>query len=215
MPAAALPENRVAQLADALNQLLSSPKSKDLENLLMKAKKQDVGAAGGAERQVFPLLVQIVKLLLKRNTVTAKMAIALGVFFKQVSDVVSEEMVEQALQRCYLDADALESAKMDAVAANFAELVKALDTLQVIHHVPSREAAEAQAQAPAESAVESEKPEKSEKPAEKAEKPAEKPIKDEAKFLELLKSRAMGDELNEMVAQAGLENDTRRGGGEA
>ena len=100
MPAAALPENRVAQLADALNQLLSSPKSKDLENLLMKAKKQDVGAAGGAERQVFPLLVQIVKLLLKRNTVTAKMAIALGVFFKQVSDVVSEEMVEQALQRC-------------------------------------------------------------------------------------------------------------------
>ena len=37
MPAATLPENRVAQLSDALNQLLSSPKSKDLENLLVKA----------------------------------------------------------------------------------------------------------------------------------------------------------------------------------
>ena len=42
MPAANLPENKLTLLSDALNQLLSSPNSKDLENMLEKAKKQDV-----------------------------------------------------------------------------------------------------------------------------------------------------------------------------
>ena len=51
VPAATLPENRVAQLSDALNQVLRSPKSKDLENLLVKAKKQDVGRDGAMRRR--------------------------------------------------------------------------------------------------------------------------------------------------------------------
>lgn len=51
VPAATLPENRVEQLSEALNQLLSSPTSKALENLLEKAKKQDVGRDGAMRRR--------------------------------------------------------------------------------------------------------------------------------------------------------------------
>ena len=167
----------------------------------------------GDETQVFPLVVQILKLVLKRKEVSSKMAMTLGLFFKQIGDLVSSEMIEQALQRCYLDADSLESSKMEAVAANFDEIVKALDMQQLIKHVPSRESADAKVEEP----EKPEKLEKSEKPEvkEAAKEEAAKPIKDEAKFLEILQTQAMGEELSEMVDQAGLEKDTRRRGGEA
>ena len=159
---------------------------------------------------MFPLVVQIVKLVLKRKEVTSKMGITLGMFFKQIDDMVSTEMIEQALQRCYLDADSLESAKMEAVAANFDEIVKALDALQLIEHVPSRESADAKVE-------KAEEPAKPAKPAEPAKEEAKKeeeakPIKDEAKFLEILETHTMGQELSDLVEQAGLEKDTRRGG---
>ena len=156
------------------------------------------------------------KLVLKRKEVSSKMAMTLGLFFKQIGDLVSSEMIEQALQRCYLDADSLESSKMEAVAANFDEIVKALDMHQLIKHVPSRESADAKVEEP-EKPEKLEKSEKSEKPEvkEAAKKEAAKPIKDEAKFLEILQTQAMGEELSEMVDQAGLEKDTRRRGEEA
>lgn len=156
--------------------------------------------------QVFPLVVQIVKLVLKRKEVTSKMGITLGMFFKQIDDMVSTEMIEQALQRCYLDADSLDSAKMETVAANFDEIVKALDALQLIEHVPSRESADAKAE-------EAEEPAKPAEPVkEEAKKEEAKPIKDEAKFLEILETHTMGQELSDLVEQAGLGKDTRRGG---
>lgn len=168
------------------------------------------------ETQVFPLVVQIVKLVLKRKEVTSKMAITLGMFFKQqIKDMVSTEMIEQALQRCYLDADSLESAKMETVAKNFDEIVKALDALQLIEHVPSRESADAKV----EKAEEPAKPAESANPAKPAEpvkeeatKEATEQIKDEAKFLEILETHTMGQELSDLVEQAGVEKDTRRGG---
>lgn len=158
-------------------------------------------------------MVQIVKLVLKRKEVTSKMGITLGMFFKQIDDMVSTEMIEQALQRCYLDADSLESSKMEAVAANFDEIVKALDALQLIEHVPSRESADAKVE-------KAEEPEEPAKPAEakkeeakkEEEEEKEKPIKDEAKFLEILETHTMGQELSDLVEKAGLGKDTRRGG---
>ena len=165
------------------------------------------------ETQVFPLVVQIVKLVLKRKEVTSKMGITLGMFFKQIDDMVSTEMIEQALQRCYLDADSLESSKMEAVAANFDEIVKALDALQLIEHVPSRESADAKvekAEEPAEPAKPAEAKKEEAKKEEEEEK--EKPIKDEAKFLEILETHTMGQELSDLVEKAGLGKDTRRGG---
>ena len=39
-------------------------------------------------------MVQIVKLVLKRKEVTSKMGITLGMFFKQIDDMVSTEMIE-------------------------------------------------------------------------------------------------------------------------
>lgn len=157
-------------------------------------------------------MVQIVKLVLKRKEVTSKMGITLGMFFKQIDDMVSTEMIEQALQRCYLDADSLESSKMEAVAANFDEIVKALDALQLIEHVPSRESADAKVE-------KAEEPEEPAKPAEakkeeakkEEEEEKEKPIKDEAKFLEILETHTMGQELSDLVEKAGLGKDTRRG----
>ena len=157
------------------------------------------------ETQVFPLVVQIVKLVLKRKEVTSKMGITLGMFFKQIDDMVSTEMIEQALQRCYLDADSLDSAKMETVAANFDEIVKALDALQLIEHVPSRESADAKAEEPA-------KPAKPAEPVKEEAKGEAEPIKDEAKFLEILETHTMGQELSDLVEQAGLGKDTRRGG---
>ena len=156
------------------------------------------------------------KLVLKRKEVTSKMGITLGMFFKQIDDMVSTEMIEQALQRCYLDADSLESSKMEAVAANFDEIVKALDALQLIEHVPSRESADAKV----EKAEEPAKPAKPAKPAEakkeeakkEEEEEKEKPIKDEAKFLEILETHTMGQELSDLVEKAGLGKDTRRDG---
>lgn len=152
------------------------------------------------------------KLVLKRKEVTSKMGITLGMFFKQIDDMVSTEMIEQALQRCYLDADSLESSKMEAVAANFDEIVKALDALQLIEHVPSRESADAKVE-------KAEEPEEPAKPAEakkeeakkEEEEEKEKPIKDEAKFLEILETHTMGQELSDLVEKAGLGKDTRRG----
>lgn len=158
-------------------------------------------------------MVQIVKLVLKRKEVTSKMGITLGMFFKQIDDMVSTEMIEQALQRCYLDADSLESSKMEAVAANFDEIVKALDALQLIEHVPSRESADAKvekAEEPAEPAKPAEPVKEEAKKEEEEEK--EKPIKDEAKFLEILETHTMGQELSDLVEKAGLGKDTRRGG---
>ena len=158
-------------------------------------------------------MVQIVKLVLKRKEVTSKMGITLGMFFKQIDDMVSTEMIEQALQRCYLDADSLESSKMEAVAANFDEIVKALDALQLIEHVPSRESADAKvekAEEPAEPAKPAEAKKEEAKKEEEEEK--EKPIKDEAKFLEILETHTMGQELSDLVEKAGLGKDTRRGG---
>lgn len=162
------------------------------------------------ETQVFPLVVQIVKLVLKRKEVTSKMGITLGMFFKQIDDMVSTEMIEQALQRCYLDADSLESSKMEAVAANFDEIVKALDALQLIEHVPSRESADAKVEK-VEKAAEPAKPVEPVKEEAKKEEEEEKPIKDEAKFLEILETHTMGQELSDLVEQAGLGKDTRRG----
>lgn len=150
-------------------------------------------------------MVQIVKLVLKRKEVTSKMGITLGMFFKQIDDMVSTEMIEQALQRCYLDADSLDSAKMETVAANFDEIVKALDALQLIEHVPSRESADAKAEEPA-------KPAKPAEPVKEEAKGEAEPIKDEAKFLEILETHTMGQELSDLVEQAGLGKDTRRGG---
>ena len=155
-------------------------------------------------------MVQIVKLVLKRKEVTSKMGITLGMFFKQIDDMVSTEMIEQALQRCYLDADSLDSAKMETVAANFDEIVKALDALQLIEHVPSRESADAKAEEAEEPAKPAE-PVKEEAKKEEAKGEAE-PIKDEAKFLEILETHTMGQELSDLVEQAGLGKDTRRGG---
>ena len=152
------------------------------------------------------------KLVLKRKEVTSKMGITRGMFFKQIDDMVSTEMIEQALQRCYLDADSLESSKMEAVAANFDEIVKALDALQLIEHVPSRESADAKvekAEEPAEPAKPAEAKKEEAKKEEEEEK--EKPIKDEAKFLEILETHTMGQELSDLVEQAGLGKDTRRG----
>lgn len=163
------------------------------------------------ETQVFPLVVQIVKLVLKRKEVTSKMGITLGMFFKQIDDMVSTEMIEQALQRCYLDADSLESSKMEAVAANFDEIVKALDALQLIEHVPSRESADAKVEK-VEKAAEPAKPVEPVKEEAKKEEEEEKPIKDEAKFLEILETHTMGQELSDLVEKAGLGKDTRRGG---
>lgn len=154
-------------------------------------------------------MVQIVKLVLKRKEVTSKMGITLGLFFKQIDDMVSTEMIEQALQRCYLDADSLESSKMEAVAANFDEIVKALDALQLIEHVPSRESADAKVEK-AEEPAEPAKPVKEEAKKEEEEE-KEKPIKDEAKFLEILETHTMGQELSDLVEKAGLGKDTRRG----
>lgn len=164
------------------------------------------------ETQVFPLVVQIVKLVLKRKEVTSKMGITLGMFFKQIDDMVSTEMIEQALQRCYLDADSLESSKMEAVAANFDEIVKALDALQLIEHVPSRESADAKVEK-VEKAAEPAKPVEpvKEEAKKEEEEEKEKPIKDEAKFLEILETHTMGQELSDLVEQAGLGKDTRRG----
>lgn len=168
-------------------------------------------------------MVQIVKLVLKRKEVTSKMAITLGMFFKQqIKDMVSTEMIEQALQRCYLDADSLESAKMETVAKNFDEIVKALDALQLIEHVPSRESADAKVEK-AEEPAKPAKPAESANPAKPAEpvkeeatkeatKEATEQIKDEAKFLEILETHTMGQELSDLVEQAGVEKDTRRGG---
>lgn len=158
-------------------------------------------------------MVQIVKLVLKRKEVTSKMGITLGMFFKQIDDMVSTEMIEQALQRCYLDADSLESSKMEAVAANFDEIVKALDALQLIEHVPSRESADAKvekAEEPAKPAEPAEPVKEEAKKEEEEEK--EKPIKDEAKFLEILETHTMGQELSDLVEKAGLGKDTRRDG---
>ena len=163
------------------------------------------------ETQVFPLVVQIVKLVLKRKEVTSKMGITLGMFFKQIDDMVSTEMIEQALQRCYLDADSLESSKMEAIAANFDEIVKALDALQLIEHVPSRESADAKVEK-VEKAAEPAKPVEPVKEEAKKEEEEEKPIKDEAKFLEILETHTMGQELSDLVEKAGLGKDTRRGG---
>lgn len=156
-------------------------------------------------------MVQIVKLVLKRKEVTSKMGITLGMFFKQIDDMVSTEMIEQALQRCYLDADSLESSKMEAVAANFDEIVKALDALQLIEHVPSRESADAKVEK-VEKAAEPAKPVEPVKEEAKKEEEEEKPIKDEAKFLEILETHTMGQELSDLVEKAGLGKDTRRGG---
>ena len=153
------------------------------------------------------------KLVLKRKEVTSKMGITLGMFFKQIDDMVSTEMIEQALQRCYLDADSLESSKMEAVAANFDEIVKALDALQLIEHVPSRESADAKvekAEEPAKPAEPAEPVKEEAKKEEEEEK--EKPIKDEAKFLEILETHTMGQELSDLVEKAGLGKDTRRDG---
>ena len=159
-------------------------------------------------------MVQIVKLVLKRKEVTSKMGITLGMFFKQIDDMVSTEMIEQALQRCYLDADSLESSKMEAVAANFDEIVKALDALQLIEHVPSRESADAKVEKAEEPAKPAEpvKEEAKKEEAKKEEEEKEKPIKDEAKFLEILETHTMGQELSDLVEKAGLGKDTRRGG---
>lgn len=154
-------------------------------------------------------MVQIVKLVLKRKEVTSKMGITLGMFFKQIDDMVSTEMIEQALQRCYLDADSLESSKMEAVAANFDEIVKALDALQLIEHVPSRESADAKVEKAEEPAKPAEAKKEEAKKEEEEEK--EKPIKDEAKFLEILETHTMGQELSDLVEKAGLGKDTRRG----
>lgn len=151
------------------------------------------------------------KLVLKRKEVTSKMGITLGMFFKQIDDMVSTEMIEQALQRCYLDADSLESSKMEAVAANFDEIVKALDALQLIEHVPSRESADAKVEK-VEKAAEPAKPVEPVKEEAKKEEEEEKPIKDEAKFLEILETHTMGQELSDLVEKAGLGKDTRRGG---
>ena len=159
---------------------------------------------------MFPLVVQMLKLVLKRNAVTTQTAITLGRFFKQISDIVSGEMIEQALQRCYLDADSIEAARMETVAANFNEVVKSLANLQLIQHVPSRKPAE-ESDGQAEKAAEPEKQEKQEKQEEA--KTEEQPIKDEAKFLELLQSHTLGQELWDLVENAGLENDTRLKGG--
>ena len=163
------------------------------------------------ETQVFPLVVQIVKLVLKRKEVTSKMGITLGMFFKQIDDMVSTEMIEQALQRCYLDADSLESSKMEAVAANFDEIVKALDALQLIEHVPSRESADAKVEKVKKAAEPAKPVEPVKEEAKKEEEEKEKPIKDEAKFLEILETHTMGQELSDLVEQAGLGKDTRRG----
>ena len=151
------------------------------------------------------------KLVLKRKEVTSKMGITLGMFFKQIDDMVSTEMIEQALQRCYLDADSLESSKMEAIAANFDEIVKALDALQLIEHVPSRESADAKVEK-VEKAAEPAKPVEPVKEEAKKEEEEEKPIKDEAKFLEILETHTMGQELSDLVEKAGLGKDTRRGG---
>lgn len=149
------------------------------------------------------------KLVLKRKEVTSKMGITLGLFFKQIDDMVSTEMIEQALQRCYLDADSLESSKMEAVAANFDEIVKALDALQLIEHVPSRESADAKVEKAEEPAKPAEA--KKEEAKKEEEEEEEKPIKDEAKFLEILETHTMGQELSDLVEKAGLGKDTRRG----
>lgn len=152
------------------------------------------------------------KLVLKRKEVTSKMGITLGMFFKQIDDMVSTEMIEQALQRCYLDADSLESSKMEAVAANFDEIVKALDALQLIEHVPSRESADAKVEKAAEPAEPAKPAEaKKEEAKKEEEEEEEKPIKDEAKFLEILETHTMGQELSDLVEKAGLGKDTRRG----
>ena len=143
------------------------------------------------------------KLVLKRKEVTSKMGITLGMFFKQIDDMVSTEMIEQALQRCYLDADSLESSKMEAVAANFDEI-----------HVPSRESADAKVEKAEEPAKPAEpvKEEAKKEEAKKEEEEKEKPIKDEAKFLEILETHTMGQELSDLVEKAGLGQDTRRDG---
>lgn len=55
---------------------------------------------------------------------------------KNASTVVTKDMIEEALQKCYLDPKAV-SANLNSLADNFLIVVKVFAETELISHVPS------------------------------------------------------------------------------
>ena len=114
-----------------------------------------------------------------------------------MKDVVDKETVESALQQCYLDASRTVSQKKCDVAnfkSNFVALVKLLSENGVIDHVPSFNKEK----------KEEVKEEKKEVKEEGVDPALEK------RFLAVLNTNLLGDELTEKVKEAGLPQEPRR-----
>lgn len=111
-------------------------------------------------------------------------------------ETVAIEDIEDAIQRCYLDAATYEE-PLDVLERNFAELVAQLNVYKLINHLPSYEPVEEKAE---EKAVEKAVVE------EVKEVVAKSGIKeaDKETFLKVLNSNLMGDELADEMANAGL-----------
>lgn len=120
-----------------------------------------------------------------------------------MKDVVDKETVESALQQCYLDASRTVSQKKCDVAnfkSNFVALVKLLSENGVIDHVPSFNKEKKEE-------VKEEKKEVKEEA--KVAKQGVDPAL-EKRFLAVLSTNLLGDELTEKVKEAGLPQEPRR-----
>ena len=183
-----LPDSKLSSLVSLVKPANILSKSKDLEKLLEGAKQAELPT----------MVYHIMNTVLRQSPLDDRYMYSVAMFLTRVKDIVNPTMIENGVQKCYLKSNEI-SSDVKSLEEGFAALTKVLADNDLIIHLPSL--------APSAPTSQPE-PSKEEKAPEKGEEQVEAvaPVNEE-KFIDLLKTNKMGEELSEEAAGLNLTKD--------
>ena len=147
------------------------------------------------------MIYHIMNTVLRQSPVDDRYIYSVAMFLTRVKDFVNPTMIENGVQMCYLKSNEI-SNDVASLEDGFAALTKVLEENELIEHLASLSPSAPTSQP---------EPSKEEKAPEKKEEQVEAvtPLNEE-KFINLLKTNKMGEELSEEAAGLDLAKDPRK-----
>lgn len=213
---APLSEAKQTILAAALRQLFTSKQLNEMVHFLEDAMTNDVCLRWECNQQRPMILYRLFCSLLRTNTPENRQVYLVATVLKNASDVVTKDMIEEALQKCYLDPKAV-SSNLNKLADNFLVVVKVFAENELISHVPSFEKTEEETDIKVgedrdsdyQNSPSEELKKEAVKNSQEEDKASEKTLSEKAKadFKALLDSNLMGEDLGNKAMEMNLEKD--------
>ena len=151
------------------------------------------------------MMYYIMSTVLRQSPLDDRYLYSVAMFLTRVKDFVNPMMIEDAIQKCYLKFSEI-SSDAKSLEKGFAALTKVLAEHDLIAHLPSLapSAPSAPSAQPPEPSAEEKVPEKRDEQVESV-----APLNEE-RFINLLETNKMGEELSEEAAGLNLVKDPRK-----